>query len=1149
MRFRCATLLLVGLLVVVTVPAAANGAGGYIVGWGRNNHGQASPPAGEDFVAIAGGRHHSVALRADGSLVAWGRDQYGQVSGAPAGNDFAAVSAGSDYAVALRADGSVAAWGRDQYGQVSGAPAGNDFVAIAAGSNHGLALRADGSIVGWGSNFSGEASPPAGNDFAAISAGGGHSLALRADGSLVGWGDDDFGEASPPAGNDFAAISAGGGHSLALRSDGSLVSWGDDAVYQVWGTPAGTGFAAIATGFYHSLALHSDGSLVGWGDDSDGQASPPASHDYLAVAAGWEHSLALVAPGPPSAFGKVAPADEAAHLGSVVSISWQATLGAAGYEYCADTTDDGACAPWVDAGTETSAGLTGLADATTYLWQVRARNGHGLTEADGGDWWEFTTGPPPAFGKVVPADGAAGLSNRPTLFWQAAPGADSYEYCLDASDDDLCAGWLEAGTATSVTLGGLADDTTYFWQARAVNGWGQTEADGGDWWSFTTRPAGAPIAGGSITHWGSRPGNVPPPGGFDFVAVAGGQAHSLALREDGSLVSWGQDYSGEVSGTPPGTGFVAISAAGNHSLALRADGSLVGWGDDYFGQASPPAGTDFVAVDAGWDHGLALRADGSLAAWGWDFYDQVSGAPPGSDFVAVSGGGGHSLALRSDGSIAAWGWDGDGQVSGTPAGNDFVAVAAGLHHSLALRADGSIAAWGDDSYGQVSGTPAGKDFVAVAAGLYHSLALRADGSIAAWGDDSYGQVSGTPAGNRLIALAAGTWHSLAVAAGPPDGFSKASPEDGAEGQGPDPALSWTAAPGASSYEYCVDATDDDACSGWASAGADTGVALSGLAGGTTYFWQVRAVNGWGSTEADGGAWWSFTTGPPGAFGKVTPPDGAAGQPIDPILSWGAAPGAARYEYCADTADDGACAAWVDAGAATEAGPTALAYETAYFWQVRAVNAFGATEADGGDWWRFTTKPTPEIEQASFRSVGGNDGWVLESDTASGKGSNQRDAAGTSARVGDDAADRQYRSILDFDTRSLPDDAVVTAVILRIRRAGTDGIDPLTTHGLLQVDIRTGAFHHEPTLERYDFHALGSRGRVGRFVAAPPDDWYRATLRPVAYPLVNLTGRTQFRLRFFLGDDGDGVADYLSFFTGDALVAVDRPELIVRYYVP
>ena len=59
----------------------------------------------------------------------------------------------------------------------------------------------------------------------------------------------------------------------------------------------------------------------------------------------------------------------------------------------------------------------------------------------------------------------------------------------------------------------------------------------------------------------------------------------------------------------------------------------------------------------------------------------------------------------------------------------------------------------------------------------------------------------------------------------------------------------------------------------------------------------------------------------------------------------------------------------------------------------------------------------------------------------------------------------------------------------------------------------------------------------------------AAAGPVAYPLVNLTGHTQFRLRFALDDDDDRRGDCLSFYTGDAAVAADRPELIVSYYIP
>ena len=105
------------------------------------------------------------------------------------------------------------------------------------------------------------------------------------------------------------------------------------------------------------------------------------------------------------------------------------------------------------------------------------------------------------------------------------------------------------------------------------------------------------------------------------------------------------------------------------------------------------------------------------------------------------------------------------------------------------------------------------------------------------------------------------------------------------------------------------------------------------------------------------------------------------------------------------------------------------------------------------------------------------------------------------------------------------------------------------NGILKVDMQEGAYHDDPLLEKLDFHAVGSRGNVGRFIKTPASGWYRAPLREVAYLLLNLTGHTQFRLRFALDDDDDQADDCLQFYTGDAAVAADRPELLVRYYVP
>ena len=45
---------------------------------------------------------------------------------------------------------------------------------------------------------------------------------------------------------------------------------------------------------------------------------------------------------------------------------------------------------WVSVGTARVAALSGLGNNVTYYWQVRARNGIGVTESNGGLWWVFT---------------------------------------------------------------------------------------------------------------------------------------------------------------------------------------------------------------------------------------------------------------------------------------------------------------------------------------------------------------------------------------------------------------------------------------------------------------------------------------------------------------------------------------------------------------------------------------------------------------------------------------------------------------------------------------------------------------------------------------------------------------------------------------
>jgi serine protease len=83
--------------------------------------------------------------------------------------------------------------------------------------------------------------------------------------------------------------------------------------------------------------------------------------------------------------------------------------------------------------------------------------------------------------------------------------------------------------------------------------------------------------------------------------------------------------------------------------------------------------------------------------------------------------------------------------------------------------------------------------------------------------------------------------------------------------------------------------------------------------------------------------------------------GADYQSTSVTLSWGASSGAAGYQYCVDTSNNNACdGTWVNA-IGTSAAESGLSRRTTYYWNVRATNTFGTTDANGGTWWSFSTR--------------------------------------------------------------------------------------------------------------------------------------------------------------------------------------------------
>jgi alpha-tubulin suppressor-like RCC1 family protein len=134
------------------------------------------------------------------------------------------------------------------------------------------------------------------------------------------------------------------------------------------------------------------------------------------------------------------------------------------------------------------------------------------------------------------------------------------------------------------------------------------------------------------------------------IVLANGPSVSWA---QGEIVGWGIQV---VLGEASLSGLTALAAGTLHSLGLRNDGTIVAWGENGWRQCDVPApNADFVAVAAGGFHNLGLKSNGTIAAWGRGDFGQCYVPTPNTNFMAVAAGGDHSLGLKADSTIVAWG--------------------------------------------------------------------------------------------------------------------------------------------------------------------------------------------------------------------------------------------------------------------------------------------------------------------------------------------------------------------------------------------------------------------------------------------------------------------------------------------------------------
>ena len=315
----------------------------------------------------------------------------------------------------------------------------------------------------------------------------------------------------------------------------------------------------------------------------------------------------------------------------------------------------------------------------------------------------------------------------------------------------------------------------------------------------------------------------------NIIALAAGNSQSYALGSNRSVYAFGGNYYGEMGDGNGGgavhytptlvsnlTGVVSIASGENYGMALKENGTVWTWGYGYAGrlgngtnlnQDLPVMVTNLASVysiAAGQTHALAVCSNSLVYAWGDNAQGQLGDGTSLSKFapvqvigvsniVSLAAGESFSLALDSSGQVWAWGQNTYGQLGRgytstketnamiVPGLENVVAISAGTAFGLALQADGKLMFWGRHEFGQSSrgefdfraniGTATvTTNLSAIAAGAYHNLALQGD-SVVAWGRNNSGQIgnnsildqpSPVSVTNGVQAVSAGIGHSLVL---------------------------------------------------------------------------------------------------------------------------------------------------------------------------------------------------------------------------------------------------------------------------------------------------------------------------------------------------------------------------------------------------